>query len=55
MEREREGMASVFAWLDSSEGERRRALDVIDLFDQPETVDLKRYAGIIRTAGIKLE
>ena len=32
-------MASAFAWLDSSEHERRRALDVIDLFGQSETVD----------------
>ena len=32
-------MASVFGWLDSSEGERRRALDVIDLFKQRETID----------------
>jgi len=32
-------MALVLAWLDSSEHERRRALDVIDLFSQSETVD----------------
>jgi hypothetical protein len=29
----------TLAWLDSSENERRRALDVIDLFEQSETVD----------------
>lgn len=32
-------MPSLFAWLDSSERDRRRALDVIDLFQQKETVD----------------
>ena len=32
-------MASTFTWLDSSEHERRRALDIIDLFGQSETVD----------------
>jgi hypothetical protein len=32
-------MPSVFAWLDASERDRRRALDVIDLFQQKETVD----------------
>lgn len=30
---------SSFAWLDSSENEQRRALDVIDLLQQKETVD----------------
>lgn len=30
---------SVFAWLDGSERDRRRALDIIDLFQQKETVD----------------
>lgn len=32
-------MPSSFAWLDSSEHEQRRALDVIDLLQQRETVD----------------
>lgn len=32
-------MPLILAWLDSSEHERRRALDVIDLFSQTETVD----------------
>jgi len=32
-------MASAFTWLDSSEHERRRALDIIDLFGHSETVD----------------
>src|SRR5688572_12558427 len=32
-------MPLVLAWLDSSEHERRRALDIIDLFSQSETVD----------------
>jgi hypothetical protein len=30
---------SSFAWLDTSERDKRRALDVIDLFQQKETVD----------------
>ena len=32
-------MDSVFSWLDSSEDDRRRAMDVIDLLRQKETVD----------------
>jgi hypothetical protein len=32
-------MSSLFAWLDTSEHDRRRAMDVIDLFQQKETVD----------------
>lgn len=32
-------MGSFFSWLDNSERDRRRALDVIDLFEQKETVD----------------
>jgi hypothetical protein len=32
-------LPSSFAWLDTSERDRRRALDVIDLFQQKETVD----------------
>lgn len=32
-------MPSLFAWLDTSEHDRRRAMDVIDLFQQKETVD----------------
>ncbi len=32
-------MVAVFGWLDSSEHDRRRALDVIDLFRNKETVD----------------
>lgn len=32
-------MGSTFSWLDYSERERRTALDVIDLFRQPETLD----------------
>lgn len=42
-------MAFVLAWLDASEHERRRALDVIDLFDQPETVD-ELGVGTVRDA-----
>lgn len=32
-------MGSIFGWLDTSESDRRKALDVIDLFKQKETVD----------------
>lgn len=32
-------MASRFSWLDASEHDRRRSLEVIDLFQQKETVD----------------
>jgi hypothetical protein len=32
-------VVSSFAWLDVSERDRRRALDIIDLFQQKETVD----------------
>lgn len=32
-------VTSTFTWLDYSERDRRRALDVIDLFDQPATLD----------------
>jgi len=32
-------VVAVFAWLDSSERDRRRTLDVIDLFKQRDTVD----------------
>src|SRR5262245_10294353 len=42
-------MPFVLAWLDASEHERRRALDVIDLFDQPETVD-ELGVGTVRDA-----
>jgi hypothetical protein len=42
-------MGFVLAWLDSSERDRRRALDVIDLFDQPETVD-ELGIGTVRDA-----
>lgn len=40
---------SIFAWLDSSEGDRRRTLDIIDLFQQKETVD-ELGIGSIRDA-----
>ena len=36
-------MSFTLAWLDSSDHERRRALDIIDLFNQTETVDV--FAG----------
>ena len=42
-------MSSCFAWLDYSEQERRRALDVISLFKQPETRD-ELGLGSIRDA-----
>lgn len=42
-------MGFVLAWLDSSERDRRRALDVIDLFDQSETVD-ELGIGTVRDA-----
>ena len=42
-------MPSSFAWLDYSEQERRRALDVISLFKQPETRD-ELGLGSIRDA-----
>ena len=32
-------MTSLFSWLDTSEADRRRAMDVIDLLRQKETVD----------------
>jgi hypothetical protein len=32
-------MNSTFTWLDYSEGERRKMLDVIDLFREKETRD----------------
>lgn len=42
-------MVSSFAWLDTSERDRRRTLDIIDLFQQKETVD-ELGIGSIRDA-----
>ncbi len=42
-------MASVFAWLDFSEKERRNALEVIDLFREEDTRD-ELGLGVIRDA-----
>lgn len=39
-------MASSFGWLDASERDRRRALDVLDLFQQKETVDELGFGSI---------
>src|SRR5262245_26446809 len=39
-------MSFVLAWLDARERERRRALDVIDLFSQSETVDGVGMGGV---------
>ena len=39
-------MASSFTWLDSSEQDRRRVLEVIDLFSQPGTLDELGIGGI---------
>ena len=39
-------MASTLTWLDYSERDRRRALDVIDLFRETGTVDELGLAGI---------
>lgn len=39
-------MSSTFAWLDTSEHDRRRALDVIDLFSLRDTRDQLGFAGI---------
>ena len=44
-------MASVFGWLDSSEHDRRRALDVIHQFEQRETVDELGLGGIRDTSA----
>ncbi|MEW8333770.1 MAG: DUF6361 family protein [Candidatus Thiodiazotropha sp.] len=32
-------MSSIFAWLDHSESDRRKALDVVDLFREQDTRD----------------
>ncbi|MCW4201977.1 MAG: DUF6361 family protein [Candidatus Thiodiazotropha sp. 6PLUC2] len=32
-------MSSTFAWLDHSESDRRKALDVVDLFREQDTRD----------------
>ena len=37
--RPREDMMSAFVWLDYSERERRKMLDVVDLFREPNTRD----------------
>ncbi len=42
-------MPSTFTWLDNSESDRRRALEVIDLFAQPGTLD-ELGIGMIRDA-----
>src|SRR3954452_17566035 len=42
-------MASVFAWLDQSEEQRRKVLDVVDLFKEQGTVD-ELGLGTIRDA-----
>ena len=42
-------MPSTFTWLDNSESDRRRALEVIDLFAQPGTLD-ELGIGTIRDA-----
>lgn len=42
-------MSSTFTWLDYSEGERRKMLDVIDLFRQKETRD-ELGLGVVRDA-----
>ena len=42
-------MLSTFTWLDNSESDRRRALEVIDLFAQPGTLD-ELGIGTIRDA-----
>lgn len=42
-------MSSSFTWLDYSEGERRKMLDVIDLFRQKETRD-ELGLGVVRDA-----
>ena len=39
-------MASTLTWLDYSERDRRRALDVIDLFRETDTVDELGLAGV---------
>ena len=39
-------MASTLTWLDYSERDRRRALDVIDLFGETGTVDELGLAGV---------
>ena len=42
-------MGSVFAWLDQSEEQRRKVLDVVDLFREQGTVDELGF-GTIRDA-----
>ncbi|MCY4419775.1 MAG: DUF6361 family protein [Gammaproteobacteria bacterium] len=42
-------MASIFAWLDHSEGDRRKALDVVDLFREQDTRD-ELGIGTVRDA-----
>lgn len=39
-------MSSIFGWLDTSESDRRKALDIIDLFKQKETVDELGIGGV---------
>jgi len=39
-------MTSTFTWLDTSEHDRRRALDVADLFAVRDTVDELGLAGV---------
>jgi hypothetical protein len=42
-------MTSTFTWLDTSERDRRRALDVIDLFERQDTLD-ELGVGTVRDA-----
>ena len=42
-------MASTFAWLDHSESDRRKALDVVDLFREQDTRD-ELGIGTVRDA-----
>ena len=42
-------MSSVFAWLDQSEEQRRKVLDIVDLFREKGTVDELGF-GTIRDA-----
>ena len=42
-------MTSAFAWLDHSESDRRKALDVVDLFREQDTSD-ELGIGTVRDA-----
>jgi hypothetical protein len=44
-------MASTFAWLDHSEEQRRKVLDVIDLFKEQGTVDVMGFGTSPRCHG----